>query len=336
MTNGIRVIVVSYRCAEHVRRCLESLSALPDTKIEICVVENGGPRAFSALVECIGSGETLSEPNESGFNQAVRVQDARCPLYLFESACNYGYAGAINRVIAFRSDFDWQFIWILNPDLSVTPDALTHALKKAIPGQFSVVGSRIIDQRTGKIQSVGGKWRKISARGFDFGRGDDFRRVFKESDVELSLDYVSGACMLVSRSYIQDVGLMDERYFLFCEEVDWCLRRGAHKIGYAHNSGVQHEHGATIGSSNSRRSESRLAVYLSERNKLLMTKKLFPNWYPLTALVAFLLLFRYVVKWAPSNFLVGLSGWNAGLHGLTGIPDAFSELMATGGSNRRD
>src|SRR5690606_19980013 len=116
------------------------------------------------------------------------------------------------------------------------------------------------------------------------------------------------------------IGEMDERYFLYHEEVDWCLRRGAARLGYGHDSIVYHKHGATMGSSSDRKRRSRLSVYLEERNKLLLTRRFYPAIYPVVVLTTLVLTAQYLRAGAFANFRTALAGWSAGLRGETGAP----------------
>ena len=137
------------------------------------------------------------------------------------------------------------------------------------------------------------------------------------------MNYVSGASLFATRDYVEAVGLLDERYFLYCEEVDWCFRRGARRLGYAHEALVYHAHGTTIGSSSDRRKRSPLSVYLDERNRHLLTRRFFPKRYPLVAIATLLFTAQYLRARAGANFIVALSGWYAGLRGEEGLPERF-------------
>lgn len=57
-----------------------------------------------------------------------------------------------------------------------------------------------------------------------------------------------GACVLVTRAFVEDVGLMAEDYFLYMEDLDWGRRRGKHRIGFASKAVIRHIGGTTIGS----------------------------------------------------------------------------------------
>src|SRR5262249_46151797 len=217
-------------------------------------------------------------------------------------------------------------LWILNPDTEPEPNALAALIQRAREGGYGIVSSRLVFKTTGRIQSYGGRWRLLMARGFNIGMNASRDAVPDLDEIERSMDYVSGASLFATRNFVEDVGLVDERYFLYCEEVDWCLRRGKYRIGYAHDSIIFHAHGATLGSNASRKKRSPLSVYLDERNKLLLTRRIFPAHYPVVAATTFFLLLQYLQARAVANFFVALSGWWAGLRREEGPPKRFTEL----------
>src|SRR3546814_4422658 len=94
--------------------------------------------------------------------------------------------------------------------------------------------------------------------------------------------------MLVSRAFLQATGPMREDYFLYCEEVEWCLRARAKGMafGFAPEARVLHNQGASTGSGQSVRTRPRLPIYLDERNKMLVTRDCFAGRLPIAAVAA--------------------------------------------------
>jgi GT2 family glycosyltransferase len=143
------------------------------------------------------------------------------------------------------------------------------------------------------------------------------------AQLERRVNYASGASMLVSRRFLERVGPMREEYFLYAEEVEWCLRGVAlgMKIGVAVDAQVMHFQGASTGSVTDVSRRARMPVYLDERNKMLLTRDLFPRRLPVAALAAFLLLFlRFARRRAWRQLGYGLQGWFAGLRNERGKP----------------
>lgn len=297
----VAVLIVAYGNAEDVGRCLKALAQSSYSDFSVHIVENAGPHAFDWLRQQVGDMAT-------GF-----------PLKLHLAPDNLGFAGGNNYLIERAGS--WDALWVLNPDTEPAPQALS-ALVDKLSGQggYGIVGGRLVNPASGLVQLYAGRWRKWRGDGFNIGRNAPAEAVPDTDAIEREMSYVNGACMLVSRAFVEVVGLMEEDYFLYCEEVDWCLRRGRFRLGYAHEALILHAHGSTIGSSLNRKQRSPLAVYLTERNRLLLTRRRFPAIYPATVLIALALIARNLKDGAWGNFRVALRGWRDGLKGLSGPP----------------
>jgi GT2 family glycosyltransferase len=132
--------------------------------------------------------------------------------------------------------------------------------------------------------------------------------------------------MLISPAFLENVGLMREDYFLYCEEVEWCVRGllKGHRMGYAPRAIILHHKGTTTGSVSDWLQRPRAPVYLDERNKILLTRDLFPRRLPLVALSALaILLLRFGKRRAWKQLGYALDGWFAGLRNERGMPTWF-------------
>lgn len=321
----VAILIVSYKCAFAVRSCIESLCALKYASFEIHVIENGGREHYADLKASLSDLMHFEGRAPAG---AENVQDRHCGVlkhrnnrvFLSAAASNLGFAGGVNAMLRAIEDSDWSAVWILNPDTRVDPNSLSALMKYASDSGAAIVGSRLIHEDSRKVQLYGGHWRPWIARGLALGLGSAAEAAADVTAIERQLDFVSGASMLVSRAYISRIGLMDEGYFLYYEEVDWCFRRGDFRLGYAHDSIVFHDNGLTTGASMSKKTMSPLSVYLDERNKLIFSRKYFPRRYPFTVLICLLLTAQYLRARAFSNFVIALRGWWAGVRGQRGQP----------------
>ncbi len=249
-------------------------------------------------------------------------------MHIYCASGNLGYAGGINVSLGQLDPNDtWSALWILNPDTEPHPEALTALIARAREG-YGVVGSRLIFKSTQRVQCYGGYWRPTMASARNIGMNAPQDAMPDIAALERKMDYINGASLFATRACVDSIGLLDERYFLYCEEIDWVFRRGAHRLGYAHDSIVYHAHGATIGSNKNRRMRSALSVYLDERNRHLFTRRFFPARYPLVAVTTLLFTLQYVRAGAIRNFFVALSGWFAGVRGEEGLPKRFAEAGA--------
>jgi GT2 family glycosyltransferase len=119
------------------------------------------------------------------------------------------------------------------------------------------------------------------ARSGHIGRGISTHDVPAPDVVEAKMKYVIGASTLVRKSFLEDVGLMNESYFLYFEEIDWATRAaGMYSLAYAPRSVVYHKEGASAGTTFERRSRSYTSDYYSSRGRMLFTRKYFPMAIP--------------------------------------------------------
>ena len=107
------------------------------------------------------------------------------------------------------------------------------------------------------------------------------------SVIEVAMDSPSGASMYVTRPCIEKIGLMDESYFLFFEDLDWGVRAKSCGLGYASASIVGHKRGTTTGSAKSLAKMPRLSIYLEHRNGINFVCRHFPWTVPVRVAISF-------------------------------------------------
>jgi len=113
-------------------------------------------------------------------------------------------------------------------------------------------------------------------------------------DIERRMAYIVGASMLVSAQFLQHVGLMEEQYFLYFEEIDWAERgKPKFKLGYAKRSLVYHKAG---GSTQAASRRSALAAYYIARNRLVFTRRFHPEYVSAVWRATLLDALRYTAK----------------------------------------
>lgn len=300
----VAVAIVAFQNVADVLGCLEALVTSTYADFEVVICENGGPAAYSALMA-----QTLE--HLPGGQKVTRVL----------APGNVGFAGGVNRCIEETPDADaW---WVLNPDTAPHADALAKLVERLETGDCDAVGGTL-QFPTGLIQSQGGHWRMSMARAVSIGRGRELGHALDQALVEARQNYLSGASMLVSRRFLAAAGPMREDYFLYCEEVEWCLRARAMGLRFGHAAGaiVTHHQGTTTGNPADVHGQARLPVYLNERNRLLLTYDVSPALVPLAGVFALALIFlRYARRGAWKQLRFAIQGWMAGLRNLRGKPD---------------
>jgi GT2 family glycosyltransferase len=299
----VAVAIVGFRNVDDIKRCLQALEQSAHADFEVIICENGGAGAYADLCAAL--------PPRLAGGQPVRAVAA---------PGNIGFAGGVNRCLLETPDADaW---WVLNPDTAPDSEALQSMVDRLAAGDCEAVGCTVY-LHGGRVQSHGGRWRGWLARPESIGHGSPLDAGVDAPRIERQQSYLNGASMLVGRRFVDTVGLMREEYFLYCEEVEWCLRgleRGM-RLGFAQQGLVLHDQGSTTGAGEDPVRRPRLPVYLSERNKLLVTRDRFPLRLPVAALAALALLcVRYGRRGAFRQLGYALAGWGAGILDERGPP----------------
>jgi nucleoside-diphosphate-sugar epimerase/GT2 family glycosyltransferase len=154
-------------------------------------------------------------------------------LTVIHNSSNLGFASA-NNVALKQAEGD--HILFLNPDCLIKPDTISRLLKVFQDDeQAGMVGCRVLNpdgsEQKGCRRRVPTPWRTfVRVLGLShFTRSTEWLQGFDMSaeplpEVPTEVDAISGSLMLVSRTALDDVGPLDEGYFLHCEDLDWCMR----------------------------------------------------------------------------------------------------------------
>jgi hypothetical protein len=216
MTRGdhlpdVSVVLVSFNTRMLLDAALTALGASRDVSLEVFVVDNGSLDDSAEMVEQRHPSVTLiRNPENRGFAAAnnVALRRARAPVWL-----------------------------LLNPDTLVRPDTVAR-LRAALlaDARIGMVGPRVLNA-DGSLQSCG-YWyptllREIRLsrnlnRGLRLVLGDEPSA--PDPAVAQDVDWVDGCCLMLRRAVGEQVGLLDEQFFLYAEELDWC--RSAREKGW--------------------------------------------------------------------------------------------------------
>jgi len=172
-------------------------------------------------------------------------------------------------------------VWLLNNDTVVRADALRQLIARMeqVPAAGMCGSPLLYYHMPDKVQAWGGcrynRWLGTTRLLGAFSPADG---AVDAGRVESRLCFVSGASLLVSRTFLQQVGLMEEEYFLYFEEIDWAMRaRGRYPLCYAPGSVVYHKEGGSIGSNSINPKEKSLSAdYHGVRSRLVFTRRFFP------------------------------------------------------------
>ena len=208
------------------------------------------------------------------------------PLTILETGDNLGYAGGNNAGLrlALKNPHISHF-WLLNNDTVVEPStaqAILACFEKR--PALGIVGAQLrLYDEPAKLQMQGAlSFDKWTGRALGIGAGLSVSNALPAATIESRADFICGASMAVSRAFLEQVGLMEERYFLYYEEVDWAVRaRGRFELGYCPDAIVYHKEGASAGSSSKKDQRSALSDYHHTRSRLIFSRLHYPLLMPL-------------------------------------------------------
>ncbi len=259
----LAIVVVSHDCRDELERCIETLLGDPPaTPFQLTVVDNASTDGSRELV---GS----------------RFPD----VLLLESPENVGFARAVNRGVRATAG---ELVLLLNPD-TLARGAAVDALVAELVRQPAVAaaGPRIVDtdgrpeiswwRHLGPAAELSlRRLQRAHARGSAHAR----RRVARLTAEPRDVDWLTGACLLVRRAALVAAGLLDERYFLYFEDVDLCaaLRRRGGRVRFVPDAEIVHLRGRST------RRQPELTARAYRRSQLHFYRKHHPVWYPLLRL----------------------------------------------------
>lgn len=230
----LSIVIVSYNTSDLLNNCLSSLEAWIEANShtgEIIVIDNASTDGTASMIR-------------------RRFPDVQ----LIENRRNTGFAAANNQGMRAAKG---RYIVLLNPDTTVLGDAFGQLADFLDRNQnVGIVGPRLV-YPDGSVQSSRRRFPTRITGYLESTIIQDYwpdnpvvRRYYFEdrpNDQTQSVDWLVGACLMVRREAIESAGLLDERYFMYSEEVEWCYRLKRHgwQIVYLPSAAVVHHEGAS-------------------------------------------------------------------------------------------
>jgi N-acetylglucosaminyl-diphospho-decaprenol L-rhamnosyltransferase len=210
----VSIVLVSWNTRALLLACLDSLpAAVGSLHADVWVVDNGSADGSVAAVRSWRP----AEPGTAGLS-----------VHIIENGLNAGFAAANNQAIV---NSDGRYVLLLNSDTVALPGSIERLVRfaDAHPGA-GMVGAMLLNpdgsfqgsfadfpSLSSELLSASGLGRRLFGRWYpNYGP--------TQAQATRRVDYVQGACMLARRAAITQAGLLDEDYFMYNEELDWCLR----------------------------------------------------------------------------------------------------------------
>lgn len=236
--HGVYIVLVNYCGEQLTRECVASLLKQNNLNFKIVIVDNASPD---------GSGKVLENEYKGLSNVKVLL-----------SSENNGFSDGNNIGIKYSLEQGALAVLLLNNDTEVDVNFFNSLMTN---WKFDTI-------RTGRINYFYNKKDVWYANG----RFNEYKGIVENGkpEVKTNVNFASGCCMLIPSIIIKDVGLLSDEYFMYYEDVDYCLRiaQANYKIEYIPNAIVYHKVGKTSGGE-----ESKLSIYYNNRNRLILMKK---------------------------------------------------------------
>ena len=242
----IYIILINYNGYKDTIDCVNNLKKINYKNYKIIVVDNAS------------SDDSVEILNEELKNCTI-----------IKSKKNLGFAGGNNLGVNYALDHKADYILLLNNDTIVEPQFLNNMLNSfSIGSKIGIVGCKIMYYSQKNIIWYGGgyiDWFKFI--GVHYG----MRQIDKgQCDNKKEIDFVTGCCMLVKREVFEKVGLLSEDYFMYFEDVDFCVKvkNAGFVMWYNPEAIIYHKVGLSSGGE-----ESPFSIEWCTRNRLLFMYK---------------------------------------------------------------
>jgi GT2 family glycosyltransferase len=212
--DSLAIVIVTYKSRQEIDACLESLV--------------GHTAPFPTTITVVD--------NQSPDGTAAHVREKWPTVTVIDGGGNVGFAKANN--IGIRAT-DSEYVLLINPDTVAPPGAIQTLVRGlAAHPEAAIAGARLLSPTGFPELSWGepiGPWNELKQKVFSglYHRKvrSIVRKVDKLSRQAREVAWVSGACMAIRRADLEAVGLLDERFFMYTEDVDLCVQMAARNRG---------------------------------------------------------------------------------------------------------
>lgn len=229
----VSIVIVNWKTPKLLAQCLDSIQKdAQHEQFEIFVVDNA-------------SGDESVDMLKSNYPS----------VHVIANTDNKGFSKGCNQAIPLAKG---RYVLLLNPDSVVTATAVSELARYLETHKdCGAVGGRVLNP-DGTLQLAcrrafpdpAASFYRVTYLSRIFPNNKTFARYnysFADENQELEVDALSGACMMVPKAVVEQVGLLDEDIFMFGEDIDWCwrIKQAGYKVVYNPLAVVTHTHGAS-------------------------------------------------------------------------------------------
>lgn len=246
---NVHIILLNYNGYEDTVECIKSICKINYNNYKIILVDNNS--SDGSQIELL---KYLSQ-NEK--------------VHFIQSEKNLGFSGGNNIGIKWALNNGADYICLLNNDTVVEKDFLINLVTEMEKNSdIGVAAGKIMYfKEKDIIWSAGGYINEVKALGCHYGINIKDNEQFNS---KRELTFLTGCLQLIRKSVFEEIGLYDDEYFLYMEDVDFCKRviESGYKLSYIPTSKIYHKVSASTGGD-----ESPLQLYYMTRNRILFNKK---------------------------------------------------------------
>lgn len=222
----LSIILVNYNSGDYLKQCVDSIrkttDSFKDPKCEVIIIDN---KSSDKSFEKVGETDKIRK---------------------FSNKANLGFSRAVNEGIDLSRG---KYILLLNPDTISTKDAIKRLYRFALSNKHAgVVGGRLKDP-SGNIQPSVFNFPNLlgAIKEYWLGKRGTFSKFYPQTSEPLLVDAVVGAVFLITPESLKKVGKLDEKYFMYYEDIDYCKRVKEAGLGVYYLPGAifRHAHGVS-------------------------------------------------------------------------------------------
>lgn len=243
----VYIIILNWNGRDDTLECLSSIAKIDYPNFLVIVVDNG-----------------------SADDSVPKIRAAFPNIEVIETGKNLGFAGGNNVGIKRALELDTDYVMLLNNDTVVDPGILDAfvAAAKQFPDAGAFSGKIYFHAEPNRISYAGAQWNPAATRFEQIGEG------MRDDGVTFSMAcetaYACGCAFFIPAGRLREIGLLDEDFFLYFEETDWCYRakEAGHSSIFVPEAKLWHKVSVSFGGEG-----SPLALYFITRNRLLWTRR---------------------------------------------------------------